>query len=77
MSKTADLLTQFRSLARQIAEQAFIEDKKLFREIGFDGLADRKTSLDEFQEAVRELEVMIANLQLDVEIESMNQEANN
>lgn len=76
METTATLLTQFRSLARQIAEQAFKEDKALFREHGFNGLADRKTNLDEFQEAVRELEVMIANLQLDVEIDSLNQENN-
>jgi hypothetical protein len=71
-------LTQFKSLARQIAEQAFKHDKELLQTVAVSELANRKTALDTYQEAVQELTVLIANLQLDVEIETLytNQENN-
>lgn len=69
-------LTQFRSLAREIAEKAFKHDKELLQTVELSELANRKTALDDYQEAVQELSILIANLQLDVEIESIytNQE---
>lgn len=63
-------LTQFKSLARQIAEQSFRHDKELLQTIEISELANRKTALDAYEEAVKELVVLIANLQLDVEIEA-------
>lgn len=71
-------LTPFKSLARQIAEQSFRHDKELLQTTEISQLADTKTALGAYQEAVQELSILIANLQLDAEIETTynNQENN-
>lgn len=68
-------LTQFKSLAREVAEAAFAHDKELIESLDIEELANTQTALDEFEEVILELKIMVANLQLDIEIESIpNQE---
>ncbi len=56
-------LNAFRAIARQTAEQAFKHDQD-------SGNTD--SALAEFREAIKDLEIMVANLQLDIEIEAIN-----